>query len=105
MKIVITGATGVLGSYINYFFKKKYTLFCIGFKKKSHYNLNLLNKKKLILILKKINPDIVINCASFTNVDKCQEDFNYGFKNNILIINSLVSAFLHLRKKPHFFHR
>jgi dTDP-4-dehydrorhamnose reductase len=104
MKIVITGATGVLGSYINYFFKKKYTLFCFGFKKKTHYNINLFNKKKLILILKKINPDIVINCAAFTNVDKCQEDFNYGYKNNIFIVNSLVSAFLHLRKKPHFFH-
>ena len=104
MKIVITGATGALGSFIAIFFIKKYKLFRFGFKKKTQYNLNLLNQKKLILILKKIKPDVVINCAAFTNVDKCQKDFNYGYKNNVLIVNSLVSAFLYLKKKPHFFH-
>jgi dTDP-4-dehydrorhamnose reductase len=105
MRIVITGATGVLGSSIANLLKiKKYKLFQFGFKKKSEYNLDLTNNKKLLLILKKIKPDAIINCAAFTNVNYCEENFIYGYRNNVVIVDSLISALLCLRKKPHLIH-
>jgi dTDP-4-dehydrorhamnose reductase len=105
MRIIITGATGVLGSYlVNYFKNNKYKIFTIGNKKKAHFNLDLNNKKKLFKIVKKINPDCIINCVALTNVDLCEKNFHKSYLSNTLTVSSLLESVKTLKKKPHLIH-
>ncbi len=59
-KILITGIDGMLGnSLINDPRLKKYKVYKI-----SRKNLDLTNSKKLLSYLKRIKPDLIINCAA-----------------------------------------
>ena len=105
MRILILGATGLLGSFLNHYFsKKKYKVFPTGFKKKSKYYLNLLNQKSILKFFKYTKPGIIINCAAQTNVEKCINDFYFGYKGNTLIVKNIVLAIQKLKYKPHFIH-
>lgn len=105
MKILILGGTGLLGSFLNhYFLKKGNKVFSTGYKKKSKYYLNLYNQNNIIKFFNLIQPDIIINCAAQTNVEKCINDFNFGYKGNALLVKNVVTAIKKLRYKPHFIH-
>ena len=79
--ILIFGVTGLLGSQLNLYFKKKYKIFGIGKNKNDcDYNFDVNNRKKTENILKKIKPDIVINCIAYTDVDKCNSELGTAFK-------------------------
>jgi dTDP-4-dehydrorhamnose reductase len=105
MKILVTGATGVLGNYlVNFLKNKSYKIFSLGFKKKTENNLDLNNKEKLFIFLKEIKPEVIINCAAFTNVNECENNFIKAYTNNALIVNSLVSVLFSLKMRPHLIH-
>jgi dTDP-4-dehydrorhamnose reductase len=105
MRIIITGATGVLGSYlVNFFKNSKYKIFTIGNKKKADFNLDLNNKKKLLKIIKKIKPDCIINCVALTDVDLCERNFYKSYLSNTLTVSSLLESIKTLKKKPHLIH-
>ena len=96
-KIIVLGKNGQLGEEIVNFFKKKgVKIIPLNSKQCNLENLNFVHK------LKKINPDIIINCAAFTKVDhaeinkkKCNrinniavgEIANFSRKNNILFFH------------------
>lgn len=67
-KIFITGGSGVLGTALQEELKD-YELLC-----PTHEELDLKNSDKLIQFLDKHNPDLIINCAAYTNVDKCETE-------------------------------
>tara|TARA_Y100000590_G_C15605432_1_gene971789 strand:- start:286 stop:1152 length:867 start_codon:yes stop_codon:yes gene_type:complete len=92
MKIFITGGTGFLGNQLSKQLKKnKKNIIIIGSKKrKSKVNLDLTLKKNLKKIIE-LNPDIIINCAGLTSVDKCEKNKKLAFKTNALITKNLVS--------------
>lgn len=105
MRILILGGTGLLGSFLNhYFLKKKKKVFSTGYKKKSKYYLNLFNQNNILKFFNLIKPNIIINCAGQTNVEKCINDFYFGYKGNTLIVKNVVSAIKKLKYKPHFIH-
>ena len=73
-KYLILGGTGLLGSrlmkqiensYATYFQSKPIT-------NSNFYYLDASNNYQFDLLLKKIAPDIVINCVGFTDVDQCE---------------------------------
>lgn len=69
------GASGSLGAKLLHFFPQSHGTF---FKSKSAAAistrfLDLTNFKSLNLILKEINPDVVINCSGMTSVDLCEQ--------------------------------
>lgn len=104
MRILITGATGVLGSYLKNFFENlKYKVITIE-RKKIDFILDINNNKKLFKILKKIKPDCIINCAAITDVNFCEENFYKSYTANALIVKLLVQKAFLLKKKPHFIH-
>ena len=71
MRILVTGSDGQLGKTFqsnnvnsnNYIFYNK-------------NDLNFLNTDKIISVLNKINPHIIINCAAYTAVDDAENNEN-----------------------------
>lgn len=105
MRILILGGTGLLGSFLNhYFLKKGNKVFSTGYKKKSKNYLNLFNQSNILKFFNLIKPNIIINCAAQTNVEKCINDFYFGYKGNTLIVKNVVLAIKKLKYKPHFIH-
>ena len=86
MKILILGSSGLLGSKIYFFLKnKKLNIMHNGVKKR---NLELTNLKNLNTILKK-KPDLIINCAAVTNIEKCERFFNETSKINVELAKNI----------------
>tara|TARA_Y100001935_G_scaffold51249_1_gene42744 strand:+ start:4507 stop:5346 length:840 start_codon:yes stop_codon:yes gene_type:complete len=73
-KILITGSKGQLAKAFNYLFNKKYKIIALD-----SSELNIASKIEVESNLIKINPDIVLNCAAFTNVDNCEEMIDRAF--------------------------
>lgn len=71
-KILITGAKGQLGSELNVL-SKNYSQFEWVFT--DWEELDLCDLDNLALALAKINPQIIINCAAHTAVDKAETEF------------------------------
>ena len=93
MNILILGATGLIGSTVYAHLSHKHNVFgtyhdkikCkkIRYKKNKLFYFDVLNKKKLIILINKTNPKIIVNCIGITKHLK-------GFsKKKILDINSL----------------
>ena len=84
-KILLTGASGYIGSCVYYYLKNKYNFFLLDKIKNENFKIitcNLNNKKKLNYILKNRNPDIVIHLAAQSLVDESINKNKY-FINNI----------------------
>ena len=73
MKILITGASGYIGSCSYFFLKKKHNISVID-KNSNHYfkinECNLLNKSKLDKIIKFLKPNLIIHLAAQSLVDE-----------------------------------
>jgi dTDP-4-dehydrorhamnose reductase len=74
-KILVLGASGSLGSRIHQSISNSYgTFFSYSPVNKSNlYYLDVLNLNKFRELLEEIQPDVVINCVGFTNVDDCEK--------------------------------
>ncbi len=75
MKIIITGATGLLGSELSSYLKeKRYEI--IEWNSK---NQDITDINNTIKNIKKIRPEVIIHLAAFTNVDECEENKGKAF--------------------------
>ena len=102
-KILIFGSSGRLGEYIKKKFKNKYELFTFGYKKKK-YQVDLLNKSEILKVIIKNKPDVIINCAGATDVEKCIKNYNYAYRGNTIIPRNIISVLKGYRNKPHIIH-
>ena len=105
MKIVVVGANGQLGKEICKQLETKTSslgnipkqmenaqvvgtdVLCDNMK-----NLDITDKKAVVSFIKKEKPDIVINCAAFTNVDLCETQSESAFNLNSLGPRNLARA-------------
>ena len=67
MKILITGANGMLAKEVKERFKEGNELILTDVAE-----LDITNKEGVIEFVKRENPDLIINCAAFTAVDKAE---------------------------------
>lgn len=69
MKVLILGATGMLGSDITQIFSKKYLTIA-----SSRKDYDLTKLQNFDEYLDEISPDVIINCAAMTDVDRCERE-------------------------------
>jgi len=79
MKILLLGSSGMLGSDCEKVLKKDFDIIAPG-----RNELDIMKWDKVIEIIQDISPDIVLNCAGFTDVEACEtEDYFLIRKNNV----------------------
>lgn len=97
-KILIIGSTGHLGSFLKNKIKK-FKVKEVSLKRNNMFNLDLSKKKIASNFLKEIAPDIILNCAAFTNIDNCEKFNKKAFKTNFLLLKNLVDYCLKYKIK------
>ena len=106
-RILITGASGYIGSCLNNFIYKNSQVYCLDKKplniwtiinKKKFYICNLLNKKKLKKIIKNIMPDVVIHFAATSTVNE-KISYNKYYQNNVKATKNLIEVMNELKIK------
>ncbi len=78
MKVLITGSTGMLGSDCKKVFSKKYEVIA-----PTREEMDIRKWDKVIEVIQKNSPDVVVNCAAFTDVDACETERKIAQKINI----------------------
>lgn len=89
MKILITGANGQLGRELINQYKQKKGIDLI-FTGRS--DLDISNLKEVHNFVNKNKPDVIINCAALTAVDKCETELDMAYKINAIGPKNLAMA-------------
>ncbi len=98
--MIITGVSGLLGSNLAYYFKDKYDILGLYH---SHTVLldgiytqkcNITESDNIKRTISDFSPNVIIHCASLTNVDECEADKEYTKLVNVLATKNIVEAVL-----------
>ncbi len=89
MKILITGSSGQLGRElaIQYKDKKSVELILAG-----KLDLDISDVVAVYSFVNKNKPDVIINCAALTAVDKCETEIDMAYKINTIGPKNLAAA-------------
>jgi len=108
MKIVITGANGLVGQHLGKSLIKRPNLnvICTGINdcripllEKNYRKLNVSQELEVRNFLAKENPDILVNCAAISHVDICEE---YPEKCNLVNIIGVQNLIKYLNPNSKF---
>ena len=119
-KVIVTGGNGFIGSnLVKLLIKKKYFVINIDkdtysknsyilkkIKKRNYkfYRLDINNKKKILLILKKYKPKAIFNLAAETHVDRSIDSPKDFINSNIFGVFNLLEAIKDYGKKIKLIH-
>ena len=85
MKVVITGANGLLGSFLTEFLRDDFEVYPFGKDDLDITDLNIVEKR-----IEEINPHFLINCAAYTDVDGSEENYKRAFLVNGFGVRNLA---------------
>lgn len=88
MKFLVTGSTGQLGQEWIHFLDRKNLIF----QAYSSNDLDITDQNKVKEVLESVRPDVVINCAAYTDVDGAESESNKAFLINETGVNNLSDA-------------
>jgi len=94
-RLIITGASGLLGSKLIELAKKDYTVIPLHKTKPLHSNslkLDITDTTEVLNLFNELKPDVVIHTASETNVDKCETEKEHAWKTNVEGTRNLALA-------------
>jgi dTDP-4-dehydrorhamnose reductase len=90
-KVLITGATGLLGSSLVPYFKKcRYKVLTHAYTSQADFMFDLADKVKSYEILQQIQPSVIVNLVSLTSVELCEEQVNLAYLANTRTVENLV---------------
>ena len=89
-KILITGGAGQLGSALTRYLRKYCKVFSTSYN--SDNPLDVTDKNKLNSVISSIEPDCIINCAAFTDVDKNEINKKHAYSVNVDGIKNIISC-------------
>ncbi|MGF7396672.1 dTDP-4-dehydrorhamnose reductase [Thermoanaerobacterium thermosaccharolyticum] len=100
MKLLITGASGQLGMQLRSVLERgKSELGKIDniystadIKYVSHNDLDITNLNDVLDYVEQYKPNAIINCAAYTNVDRCESDTDNAFRVNAIGPRNLAIA-------------
>jgi dTDP-4-dehydrorhamnose reductase len=100
-KILITGTNGLLGQAMVSVFSRESDFEIIKTSVEpetfvrtglQYIQLDITNKDELKKTVSEINPSVIINCAAFTDVDKCETERELSWKINVDAVKNLIIA-------------
>ena len=86
-KILLIGSEGMLGSELKQRLQNKYEVYGTTID-----TLDITDKNAVIEKAKEIEPDYIINCAAYTNVDGCEENENLALAVNGKAVENIAEA-------------
>lgn len=97
-RLLITGSNGMLGQRLVEFYNKnnKFELLCVSYEDSSclpdinYSQLDLADKKSVKKIVLDFYPDVIINTAAYTNVDKCETEKEAAYNTNVNAVEYLA---------------
>ena len=89
MKILITGANGQLGRELTKQYNEKGNVELIL---TDVDTLDITNVNDVYKMVNETRPDVIINCAAHTAVDKCEDDVDNAYKINAVGPKNLAAA-------------
>jgi len=78
MRILLTGSSGQLGSECKKVLKGDYEIIS-----PNKEELDITSWDKVIMSIDQLSPDLILNCAGFTNVDECEKEKKLGERINV----------------------
>ena len=97
-KILVTGASGLVGSRFIELFKGRY-----DFVTPEYPQFDLTNKEGVLKIVRSVNPDVIVNFAAYTNVSEAEnqkgDESSPCWKINVEGVKNILDA---LPQKTHF---
>jgi len=85
-RLLVTGASGLLGSRIVEIAREDYDVIPLHNTKPLHpdsLKLDITNRKEVFNLFRKTKPDVLIHTAAETNVDKCETQRKLAWKINV----------------------
>jgi dTDP-4-dehydrorhamnose reductase len=97
-KLLITGISGLLGSNLAYYFKDSYDI--LGLHNTHPVKVNGIHTQKadiisvdsLKIVIQDFQPDIIIHCASLTDIEYCEVNRQETYVVNILGTKNIVDS-------------
>jgi len=98
MKIIVTGAHGMLGSALVKYLAQKGEAEIYAFHRDDQplltdcrsVSIDLRETERLRRWFSKISPDVVIHCAGLVNVDICEKDRHVAYEQNVIVTRDLA---------------
>lgn len=95
MNVLVTGASGMLGTDLVPELAKKFNLFTTGrgpSNLPNYTQADLSNSSEVLNLLEKTRPDVVLHTAAMTDVDACETRREEAVKANVETVKNLVAA-------------
>ncbi len=98
MKVILTGSAGLLGHDVWQVFEKQHEMIAVGRTQppwvphKQWQDCDLSDAGKTYSVVTKANPDLIVHCAAYNNVDLAQSLPEEAYRGNSLVTRNLALA-------------
>jgi len=97
-RILIVGSNGMLGQSLttHFMFNNDVDLMCASFENESFYEnvkyskIDISSQSEVKLLIKQFSPNVIINCAAYTNVDGCETEKELSWAINVTGVENLA---------------